>query len=145
MFITISTFSKSFSLSLRPIQIQSQDFCRFPSNVFKDFCLHTQVRPFYASIFNCFHFLCILGRYSNLWKFGVFVVFNHFFQNLSVGFCCWMIVNWSLWFNLINLMNREKLDFLGLETTQMGFLFSWALIDEIGLFDWLIWSLYSII
>ena len=37
-----------------------------------------------------------------------------------MGFYCWMILIWSLWFNLINLMNWEKLKFLGFETTWIG-------------------------
>ena len=34
-----------------------------------------------------------------------------------MGFCYWMILTCSSRFNLINLMNWEKLKFLGLETT----------------------------
>ena len=35
-----------------------------------------------------------------------------------MGFCCGMICNCSLVFNLINLMNWENFNFLGLETTR---------------------------
>ena len=87
---TIQTFSESF-FSLSSIgQDSKQNFCRFPSNFLQGFCLLRLVRPFYPSFFIYFHvsciFSCILGRISNLWKFGVFDVFNLFFQNWSMGF-----------------------------------------------------------
>ena len=119
-------FQKFFlSLSLSSIgQDSKQDFCRFPSKIFKGFCLLTSVRHFCPSFFIYFHisciFSCILGRISNRWKIWVFGVFNQFFQNWSLGFCYGMLLNWSLWFNLINLLNWENLNFLGLETTQIG-------------------------
>ena len=113
-------FQKLFG-SLSSTNPTQANFCHFPSNLLQGFCLLRPVRPFYPSFFSYFHFFsCILGRNLNLWKFGVFIVFNLFFQNWSMVFCCGMILIWSLWFNLIKLMNWEKLDFLGLETTRIG-------------------------
>ena len=115
MFVTIQTFSKS-SFSLSSIgQGSKQNFCHFPSNFFKGFWLLRLVRPFCPSFFIYFHVLCIFfmhfGKNLNLRKIGVFVDFNLFFQNWSLGFCNGMLLNCSLVFNLINLLIWEKLNF----------------------------------
>ena len=71
-------------------------FARFlPSKAGKTFL------PLLFHLFSCFmHF----GKISNLRKIGVFVDFNLFFQNWSLGFCYRMLLNCSLVFNLINLL-----------------------------------------
>ena len=138
-------FKSSFSLSLWSIEIQSKIFCRFPSKIFKGFCLVTLGRPLCPSFFNYFHvwciFSCILGRISNLWRIGVFGVFNQFFQNWSLGFCYGMLLNWSLWFNLINFLNWENLNILGLETTQIGDFVQLSM----NWWNWLVWLIDLII
>ena len=53
---TISKFFKSFSHSLRPVQIQSKFLCHFPSYFLKGFCLLAPVRLLYPSFFNFFSF-----------------------------------------------------------------------------------------
>ena len=97
---TCSSLFQNFQkvcLSLRPIQIQSQDFCHFCSNLSQGFCHLAPVRPFYPSFFSYFHFSCIFhalkGWISNLWDFGVFGVFNAFFQIWSMGFYYGIIWN----------------------------------------------------
>ena len=124
MFVTIQVFQKVLSLSLQLVKIQSNFFCHFPSNFFKGFWLLKPVRPFCPSFFIYFHVSCIFflhfGKISNLRKIGVFVDFNLFFQNWSLGFYYGMLLNCSLVFNLINLLNWENLNFLGLETTRIG-------------------------
>ena len=145
MFYHFQTFSKALSLSIRSVKHSSSIFCRFPSIFLQDFCLLRPIRPFYPPFFIYFHlsciFSCILGRNSNLWKIGVFGVFDHFFHNWSLGFCCEMIYNWSLWFNLINLMNLENFDFLGLETTRIG-----AFVQlSINWWNWLVWLIDLVI
>ena len=50
---------KSFSLSFHSIKDSKQDFCCFPSNLFKGFCLLRPVKPFYPSFFIYFHVSCI--------------------------------------------------------------------------------------
>ena len=81
------------------------------------------------------------GKILNLWDFGVFGIFNDFFQNWSMGFYCWMILTWSSWFNLINLINWEKLEFLGFETTQIGD------FDQLSLnwWNWLVLLIHFVI
>ena len=59
VFFTISKVSKSYSLSLRPVHIQRQIFCRFLSNFLQGFCLLRPVKPFYPSFFIYFHVSCI--------------------------------------------------------------------------------------
>ena len=110
-----SNFSKSY-FSLPSIgQDSKKIFCSFPSNFFKGFWLLRLVRPFCPSFFIYFHVSCIFlmhfGKISNLRKIGVFVNFNLFFQNWSLGFCYEMLLNCSLVFNLINLLIWEKLNF----------------------------------
>ena len=137
-------FKSSFSLSSIG-QDSKQYFCHFPSKIFKGFCLLRLIRPFYPSFFIYFLSFMCFGENFKPMKIGVFGVFNLFFQNWSLGFCYGMLLNWSLWFNLINLLNWKKLNFLGLKLPELGILFNWALIYEIGLFGWLNWSLYSVI
>ena len=92
-------FQKVLSLSLWSVKAQSKIFCRFPSNFFKGFWLLRLVRPFCTSVFIYFHVSCIcfmhFGKISNLRKIGLFVDFNLFFQNWSLGFCYGMLLNWS--------------------------------------------------
>ena len=88
---------KSFSLSIRSVKDSKLIFCHFPSNFLQGFCLLRPVRPFYPSFVIYFHVSCIFGKILNLWDFGVFGVFNDFFQNWSMGFYCWMILTRSLW------------------------------------------------
>ena len=145
MFYHYSNFFKSsFSLSLIH-QDSKQDFCRFPSKIFKGFCLLTPVRHFFPSFFIYFLisciFSCFLGRISNLWKIEVFGFFNQFFQNWSLAFCYGMLLNWSLWFNLINLLNWKILIFLGLETTRIGVFVQLS----INWWNWLIWLIDLVI
>ena len=97
-----------------------QVFCNFRPNFFEGFYHLRPVRPLYPSFFIYFHVSCILGRTSNLWKFGFFVDLSLFFGNWSMCFCCGMIYNGSIWINLINLLNWENLEFLGFETTWIG-------------------------
>ena len=115
VFVTIQTFSKSY-FSLPSIgQGSKQIFCSFPSNFFKGFWLLRLVRPFCPSFFIYFHVLCIFfmhfGKISNLRKIVVFVNFNLFIQNWSLGFCYEMLLNCSLVLNLINSLIWEKLNF----------------------------------
>ena len=56
-------------------------------------------------------FSCIFGKILDLWKFGDFGVLNLFFHNWSLGFCCGMLLHWSWWINLINLLIWGKLNF----------------------------------
>ena len=128
MFNHFQTFSKHFSLSLWSVKASNHCFCRFPSNFFKDFCPLRPVRPFCPSFFIYFHVSCILGRMSNQWKFGDFDFFNIFFQNWSMGFCYGLILTWSVCFNLINLMNWENFNFLGLKSTRIGVFVQLSLI-----------------
>ena len=48
------TFSKTFWLSLSSTGPSQAEFCCFPSNFFKGFCLLAPVRPFYPSFFCLF-------------------------------------------------------------------------------------------
>ena len=145
MLFHYSNFSKVISLSLRSVKIQSKIFCRFPSNFFKGFCLLRLVRPFYPSFFIYFHVSCIFfmhfGDNFEPMNIGVFGVFNQFFVNWSLGFSCGMLLNWSLWFNLINLMNWENLNFLGLETIQIGDFVQLS----INWWNWIVWLIDLII
>ena len=93
-------FQKLFlSLSLQSVKIKARFFFFFvfPSKIFVGFCLLQPVRLFYPSFFIHFHlsciFSCILWKVLNLWKIGVFGVFNQFFQNCSLGFCYGMLLN----------------------------------------------------
>ena len=118
MFFTISKVSKSLSLSLRLIQIQRQIFLSFSLNLSQRFWssrTEKTILPFLFWFNLIFH--AYKGKFRT-YKF-FFGDFNDFFQNWSMGFCCWLILTCSLWFNLINLINWEKLEFLGLETTQI--------------------------
>ena len=70
------TFQKALSLSLWPIQIQSQFFCRFPSNFLQGFCLLAPVRPFYPFFFGLISFFMHLkGKFRTYGILG-FLVFS---------------------------------------------------------------------
>ena len=145
MFFNIQIFSKSsISLSLTDPDSKSRflSFClKFFQGFLSSYTSKTLL-PFLFHLFSFFmHFFMQFKEKFEPMKFGVFVVFKHFFQNWSMGFCCWMIVNWSLWFNLINLMIWEKLDFLGLETTQFGVFVQLS----INRWNWLVWLIDLII
>ena len=128
---TFSNFSKAILSLFDRSRIQRKFLSFFPLIFCKGFWLLKPIRPFCLSFFIYFHVSCI---------------FFHAFWEILVpmkiwGFCCGMLLNWSLWFDLINLMNWEKLNFLGLETTRIGDFVQLSIFDEIGLLDWLIWSL----
>ena len=120
MFVTIQTFSKSsFSLSLIG-QGSKQNFLSFSLKFLQEFLTSKAGKTFLPFLFHLFSCFMHFGKILNLRKIGVFVDFNLFFQNWSLGFCYGMLLNCSLVFNLINLLNWEKLNFLGLETTRIG-------------------------
>ena len=98
VFFTIQNFSKSsFSLSLtdpdsKPIFLS---FSLKFSSRFLSSSTGKTILPFLFWFNLIFH--ALKGKISNLWDFGVFGVFNDFFQNWSMGFYCWMILTRSLW------------------------------------------------
>ena len=110
-----SNFFKKFFLSLFDRSRLKANFFHFPSNFFKGFWLLRLVRPFCPSFFIYFHVSCIFfmhfGKISNLRKIGVFVDFNQFFQNWSLGFCYRMLLNYSLVFNFDQFVDLRKLEF----------------------------------
>ena len=93
----VSNFSKVLSLSLHSVKVQRKIFCRFPSNFFKGFWLLRPVRPFCPSFFIYFHVSCIY--FHSFWENFkpkenlVFIDFNLFFQNWSLGICYEMLLN----------------------------------------------------
>ena len=92
-------FQKLFlSLPLQSVKIKARFFFfRFSLKNFQGFLSSTAGKTFYPSFFIHFHlsciFSCILWKVLNLWKIGVFGVFNQFFQNCSLGFCYGMLLN----------------------------------------------------
>ena len=141
MFYHFQIFSRALSLSIRSVKHSSSIFCRFPSNFLQGFCLLRPIRPFWPFFFIYFHVSCIFfmhnGEILNLRKIWGFWWFQSFLSKLISGFFFFygMILTWSLCFNLINLMNWENFNFLGLETTRIGVFvqlsFNW--------WNWLIW------
>ena len=112
VFFIIQTFFKTLILSLFDrSKGQNKIFVVFDQIFFKGFCHLRPVRPLYPSFFIYFHVSCILGRMLNLWKFGDFDNLSLFFHNWLMGFCCGMLLNFSLVFNSINLMNWENFNF----------------------------------
>ena len=137
-FSRVQTLFKTFSLFIRSIKASNQYFCCFPPNLLQGFCPRTLVRPVYPSFFHLFSFFMHLRAIFEPMKIGVF---DNFFQNWSLGFCCGMIYNWSMWINLINLLICEKLEFLGLETTRIGDFVQLGLIW----WNWLVGLIHMII
>ena len=140
-------FQNVLSLSLSSIgQGSKQNFLSFSFKFLQGFLTFKASKkflPFLFHLFSCFmHFFLILfGKISNLRKIGVFIDFNIFFQNWLLGFCYEMLLNWSWWFNLINLFNWGKLNFLGLGTTQI-----WDFVQlSIILWNWLVWLIELVI
>ena len=111
---------QSYSLSLRSVKDSKLNFLLLSLKLFARFLSSKASKTLLPLLFHLFSCFMHFGEISNLWKFGDFDDFNLFFLNLSMGFCYRMILTWSLWFNLINLMNWENLIFLGLETTRIG-------------------------
>ena len=113
----------NFSLSIWLGQGLISIFCRFRPFFLQGFPLPRLVSPFYPS-FCIFHVSCInswfLGKFSNLCKIEISNDSSQIFWNWSMGFCSWMLWTWSWWFNLINLLNFEKLKFLGLVCIRIG-------------------------
>ena len=142
VFFIIQTFFKTLILSLFDrSKGQNKIFVVFDQIFFKGFCHLRPVRPLYPSFFIYFHVSCILGRMLNLWKFGDFDNLSLFFHNWLMGFCCGMLLNFSLVFNSINLMNWENFNFLGLESTQF-----WAFVQlSFNLWNWLVWLIDLVI
>ena len=70
------TFQKALSLSLWPIQIQSQFFCHFPLNLSQGFCRLALVRPFYPFFFGLISFFMHLK--GKFWTYEIlgFLVFS---------------------------------------------------------------------
>ena len=134
MFLTISKLFRKLFVSLLSTDPAQVIFCRFPSNFLHGFCLLVLVRLFFPFFFSLISFFMHLKEIFGLHKFGVFDVLVNFFHNWSMGFCCWMILTCSSWFNLINLMNWEKLKFIGLENTWI-----WDFIQlSIHWWNWLV-------
>ena len=122
-----NTFSKSFLTFLSPydsVKAQFQFFVVFDLSFCKVFLSQGQYVLFTLPFAFYFMFSCknswFLGKFSNLCKFGIFDDSSHIFWNWSMGFCSWMLWTWSWWFNLINLVNFEKLKFLGLVCIRIG-------------------------
>ena len=122
-----NTFSKSFLTFLSPydsVKAHLPFFVVFIHSFCKVFLSQGRyVRftlPFaFYVMFSCIN-SCFLGKFSNLCKFRIFVDSSQNFWNWSMGFCYWMLWTWSWCFNLINLVNFEKLKFLGLVCIRIG-------------------------
>ena len=122
-----NTFSKSFLTFLSPYDsvkahlpfffVFDHSFCKvfLSQGWYVHFTLLFTFYFMFSSINSWF-----LGKFLNLCKFGIFVDSSQIFWNWSMGFCYWMLWTWSCWFNLINLVNFEKLIFLGLVCIQIG-------------------------
>ena len=124
MFVTIQVFSKS-SFSLSSIgQDSKQIFLSFSLKFLQGFLTSKASKTFLPFLFHLFS--CLMYFFSTFWEnfepkqnWG-FCWFQSFLSKWSLGFCYGMLLNCSLVFNLINLLNWEKLNFLGLETTRIG-------------------------
>ena len=100
-----SNIFKKFSLSLSSIdQGSKQNFLSFSLKFLQGFFTSKAGKTFLPLLFHLFSCFMHFGKISNLRKIGVFVDFNLFFQNWSLGFCYRMLLNCSLVFNLINLL-----------------------------------------
>ena len=145
MFIHFFKNFQTLFLSIRSVKGSKQDFCCFPPKVLQGFLSTRPLRLFCPFFFIYFMFSCIksciLGKISNLLDFGIFVDSSHFSWNWSMGFCYKLLYNWSWWFNLINLVNCEKLKILGFESTRFGDFVQLGLIW----WNWLVELIYLII
>ena len=106
------------------VEEQSQFFVIFYHSFCKVFLSQGQYVLFTIPFAFYYMFSCInswfLSKFLNLCKFGIFDDSSQIFWNWSMSFCSWMLWTWSWWFNLINLVNFEKLKFLGLVCIRIG-------------------------
>ena len=139
--ILFQNFFHTF-LSLSPTwQGSTEDFFSFSTKFLQGFSLTRPVRPLYPSF--CFYFHDFMHKlmnfkgFSELFKFGIFVESILFFGNWSLGFASILIYSWYILVSLINLgflwtieNSRVCIE------SNLGILFNWVKIDEIGLLNW---------
>ena len=119
VFYHFQTFQKLFSLSSINLRFKAR-FLSFSLKFIQGFLTSKANKTFITFLFHLFSCVMHIGKISNLRKIGIFVDLSLFFGNWSMGFCCGMIYNCSMWINLINFLICEKLEFLELETTRFG-------------------------
>ena len=144
-----NTFSNLFqtflSLSLRLGKAPLRIFCHFSTKFLQGFSLTRPVRPLYP--FFCFYFHDFMHKLMHF--NGIFETFqiwgfcwiNPLFLKLIIGFC---------WYTIIFMIFVEKFDQFGTLweiknsraciESDLGILFNWVKIDEIGLLIWCNWS-----
>ena len=144
-----NTFSNLFqtflSLSLRLGKAPLRIFCHFSTKLLQGFSLTRSVRPLYP--FFCFYFHDFMHKLMHFNEiFGTFQIWgfcwiNPLFLKLIIGFC---------WYTVIFMIFVEKFDQFGTLweiknsraciESDLGILFNWVKIDEIGLLIWCNWS-----
>ena len=141
-------FKKVFQLffSLRLGKAALHIFCHFLPQFLQGFPPSRPVRPFYPSFWFYFHvFMHIfmhLGDIFGTFDFWDFWWFKACFLKLIIGI---LLYSWLVLINLINLGFYEKLKFLGfMLESDLGILFNWVEIDEIGLLFWCNWSFWLV-
>ena len=119
------------------LSFSSDSFARFLS-----FKVGKTFLPFLFHLFSSFmQFFMHFGNNFEPVKIWGFWWFKPFLHNWSMGFCCGMIYNCSMWINLINLLNWENLEFLGPKTTRIGDFVQLGLIW----WNWLVGLIHMII
>ena len=127
-------------------QGSTEDFFSFSTKFLQGFSLTRPVRPLYPSF--CFYFHDFMHKlmnfkgFSELFKFGIFVESILFFGNWSLGFASILIYSRYILVSLINLgfLWTTENSRVCIES-NLGILFNWVKIDEIGLLNWCNWSL----
>ena len=132
--------------SLSPTwQGSTEDFLSFSTKCLQGFSLTRPIRPLYH--FFCFYFHDFMHKLMHFkWIFGTFQIWdfcwiNPLFLKLIIGFC---------WYIVIFMIFVEKFDQFGtlweIENSRaciepdLGILFNWVKINEIGLLNWCNWS-----